>query len=179
MIALNVLFWIFVVMYAIIGASRGWAKEVLVSFSVILALFIISILTITAPVINNNPAVDPRAFFWVRAIILILIVFFGYQSAALGRFSASPRFSGGGAPNIILGALVGAINGYLIFGTLWHYLHISGYPFDGVFSPLSVGQPFYDATITWLGRLPPVWLTPPGIYFAIAVAFAFILIVLL
>ena len=41
MVSLVVLFWMFVILFAIIGAMRGWAQELLVSFSVILALFII------------------------------------------------------------------------------------------------------------------------------------------
>ena len=44
MITLNYLFYLFIVLFAIIGAMRGWAKELLVTFSVILSIFIILVL---------------------------------------------------------------------------------------------------------------------------------------
>ena len=43
MINLSVLFWI-AIMFALIGAMRGWAKEVLVTSGVIVALFLVTIL---------------------------------------------------------------------------------------------------------------------------------------
>ena len=38
MVTLNFLFWMFVILFGVIGAMRGWAKELLVTFSAILAL---------------------------------------------------------------------------------------------------------------------------------------------
>ena len=43
MISLTVVFYIFIVLFAIIGGLRGWAKEMLVSFSLVLALFMVFI----------------------------------------------------------------------------------------------------------------------------------------
>ncbi len=37
MVSLIVIFWMYVILFAIIGGMRGWAKELLVTFSVILA----------------------------------------------------------------------------------------------------------------------------------------------
>ena len=37
MVSLTFMFWLFVLLFAIIGATRGWAKEILVTFAVILA----------------------------------------------------------------------------------------------------------------------------------------------
>ena len=34
MVGLGSLFWLFIVIFAIIGMNRGWAKELLVTFSV-------------------------------------------------------------------------------------------------------------------------------------------------
>jgi|GEM_PF-6848346 len=39
MVSIFFFFWLLVVLFGVIGAMRGWAKEILVSFSVILALF--------------------------------------------------------------------------------------------------------------------------------------------
>ena len=49
MISLSVLFWIYVIMFALIGAMRGWAKEVLVTSGVIVALFLVTILETFVP----------------------------------------------------------------------------------------------------------------------------------
>jgi len=43
MMTLTFAFWMLVILTAIIGAMRGWAKELLVTFSVVLALFIIEV----------------------------------------------------------------------------------------------------------------------------------------
>ena len=44
MISILSAFWMFVILFGLIGAMRGWAKELLVVFSVILALFLIYVL---------------------------------------------------------------------------------------------------------------------------------------
>ena len=44
MVSLTVLFGLLVLLFAVIGAMRGWAKELLVTSAVVLALFIIQIL---------------------------------------------------------------------------------------------------------------------------------------
>ncbi len=49
MISLTVMFYLFIFIFAIIGGMRGWAKELLVSFSVVLALCIIVMLMEFAP----------------------------------------------------------------------------------------------------------------------------------
>ena len=40
MISLAVLFWMYLLLFGVIGALRGWAKEILVLFSLVLALFL-------------------------------------------------------------------------------------------------------------------------------------------
>ena len=44
MVSLTVLFWMYIILFAFIGTIRGWAKELLVTFGVILAIFIITVL---------------------------------------------------------------------------------------------------------------------------------------
>ena len=44
MVYLNFIFICFVILFAVIGAMRGWAKEMMVTASTILALFIITVL---------------------------------------------------------------------------------------------------------------------------------------
>ncbi len=107
MIGLNVLFWIMVFLFAVIGMSRGWAKELLVTFSLILALFIIMVLEEYAPFITSLVSGGGRTLFWVRAIIVIVLVFFGYQGPNLPRLSGSGRFARERLQELAVGLLLG------------------------------------------------------------------------
>ena len=62
MISLVFTFWMFVVLFGIIGLMRGWAKELLVVFSVILALAFNRLLERYVPVVNTLPP-DSQALF--------------------------------------------------------------------------------------------------------------------
>ena len=44
MVSLTFIFWMYVVLFCVIGGMRGWAKEILVTFSVILALTLTTLL---------------------------------------------------------------------------------------------------------------------------------------
>ena len=97
MISILSAFWMFVILFGLIGAMRGWAKELLVIFSIVLALFLIYVLeTFTAFMIpfeqvlaqvenitSNTPfeaLPDPiqdqlKVQFWSRAAIVALLAF--------------------------------------------------------------------------------------------------------
>ncbi len=71
---------------------RGWAKEIMVTFSVVLALFLITVLETYVPVVRNILAkAGPAALFWMRFILIVLLAFFGYQTPNL-KGLAGPRF---------------------------------------------------------------------------------------
>jgi hypothetical protein len=76
MMSLAFVFWMYVVLFAIIGGMRGWAKEILVSFSVILALTFSTLLTNYVPFIHEMQTSQKGLYFWVVTIILGLLVFF-------------------------------------------------------------------------------------------------------
>ena len=176
MIGLNVLFWIFVVLFGIIGLMRGWAKEILVSFSVILGLFIISVIERYGGFLTNLLNAPGSGLFWMRFIILSALVFFGYQGPNIPRLAQTNKFIRERLQDSLLGLFLGALNGYLIFGTIWSFMENAGYPFpDIIASP--IGTSFEQATAVLLKVLPPVWLSPPGVYIAVALAFAFVLVV--
>ena len=179
MISLDVLFWMFVILFACIGAMRGWARELLVSFSVILSLFIISVLERFVPFIRDTlPFDSPNSIFWLRSVLLVSLVLFGYQTPKIPRIASSGRFVREAFQDILLGLFLGAINGYFIFGSLWSYLNDANYPFSIITSPdfaSEIGQNV-EKLLTFM---PPVLLEPPIIYFAVAVAFVFVLVVFL
>jgi uncharacterized membrane protein required for colicin V production len=174
MVSLAFVFWMYVVVFAIIGGMRGWAKEILVSFAVILALTFTTLISNYVPFIRDVLQKDSKPlFFWLRSIILILLVFFGYQTPNIPRFAA--KMTREKLQDVILGVVIGALNGYLIAGTLWFYLADAGYPFSN-----AISAPTGDiakATETMLHYMAPKLLGIPGIYFAVVIAFIFVLVV--
>jgi len=174
MMSLAVVFWMYVILFAIIGGMRGWAKEIMVSFSVILALAFIALLQRYVPFIKNEllPEEGP-ILFWLRTIILILLVFFGYQTPNISRISA--KLTREKLEHIILGIVIGAFNGYLIAGTIWFYLWKAKYPFVKIIS--APEGTFAEIANNMLTFMPPRVLGEPGIYFAVVIAFIFVLVV--
>ena len=176
MIGLHIYLYIMIAVFALIGMSRGWAKELLVTFSVILMLFIITVLERFVPFMRDNPeAFEGKTFFTIRALLLVVLAFFGYQSPNLPRLAASNRFARDRLQDWLLGFFLGAVNGYLIVGTLWFYLDKAGYPFDQIIDPS--GTVYADEAARLIASLPPQWLGQPAIFFAVAIAFAFVLVV--
>ena len=180
MISIHVLVLIFVALFAVIGAIRGWAKELLVTFSVILALFSLNVLQSFVPFFKSIVKTSsPESLFLIRSGILALMVFFGYQSPRLQRLIDSGRFARNFMRDSLLGGFLGAVNGFLVFGTIWFYLNEAQYPF----SFLSAPDPATAnglASLAWIKFLPPSFLMgTPAIYFAVAICFICVLVVFL
>jgi uncharacterized membrane protein required for colicin V production len=177
MVSLAFIFWLFVLLFAVIGAMRGWAREILVSASVILALFVLTVLERYIPPVRDffQPP-NGTAEFWARTMLVVIMVFFGYQTPNLARF-AGARFARERLSDTLLGFFLGALNGYLIVGTIWYFLDQSGYPFPRWIIPPDPNNPMTAAASEIMPYLPPRWLGIPTIYFAIALAFIFVLVV--
>ncbi|KUK96468.1 MAG: putative membrane protein [Anaerolineaceae bacterium 46_22] len=174
MISLQVLFWMYVVLFALIGAMRGWAKEILVSAGVVVALFVVTVIENYIPIISES--LTPQSTFWVRIGVLGILTFFGYQGPNLRRLIESGRFVRDRFEDVLLGGFLGAVNGYLIFGSAWFFLHQAGYPFDWISAPDPITEAGQKA-MQIIKFLPPQWLEGPIIYIAVAIAFVFILVV--
>ena len=179
MVSIFFFFWLLVILFGVIGAMRGWAKEILVSFSVILALFMISLLEnyvgFFREMVQNPDPATAKVVFWLRTVVVIVLAFFGYQTPTLQRFVASQKFDRERLQDALLGFFLGFFNGFLIVGTIWFYLHQAHYPYPNFISaPSNEISPAVERLVTYL---PPRWLGIPGIYFAVAVAFIFVLIV--
>lgn len=181
MVTLSFFFYFLVILFGIIGAMRGWAKELLVSFSVVLALAMLVVLEAYVPVYpfhgpSENPA-EMRAEFWTRTFVLTMLVFFGYQTPNLPRIGGA-RFVRERLQDTLLGLVLGAFNGYLIIGTLWYFMHEASYPL----SPFITAPPDNElgrAAMNMIPWLPPRWLGVPYIYFAVIISFIFVIIVFL
>ncbi len=175
MVSLTVVFWMYVVLFAIIGGMRGWARELLVVFSVILALTFSTLLNNYIPFIRDVLQRDsPNLYFWFHAIILVLLVFFGYQTPNIPRFAA--KMNREKLQDILLGVILGGLNGYLIVGTLWFYIDKAGYPFSIISRPDTATQMGITA-MNMLKYMPPNLLGIPAIYFAVVLAFIFVIVV--
>jgi hypothetical protein len=172
-----VIFWMYVILFAVIGAMRGWAKELMVTFSVVLSLFLLTVLeTYVGPVKNTLVAAGGTTLFWVRSTVVILLTFFGYQTPNI-RGIAGARFARERLQDTLLGFMIGALNGYLVVGTLWWFLDDAGYPFPNLIIPPVPGTPMGDAANRIMAWLPPDWMTIPWVYFAVGIAFLFVIIV--
>jgi uncharacterized membrane protein required for colicin V production len=179
LISLQVIFWIFVIIFAVIGAVRGWAREVLVIFSCVLAIFILFLLENFADFAKDGTLfTNPTSHFWLQAVIFGGMVIFGYQSPNLPALAGHIRFISQSPVDNLAGLLLGALNGYFIFGSLWFFMDMAGYPFSIISAP-AAGTEIGDAAINMLAFLPPHWLVSPAIYFSAALALALVLVVFL
>jgi hypothetical protein len=182
MVTLYALFWVFVIQFGVIGAMRGWAKELLVTFSAILSLFVINVVE-SLPIVGSALKQSPGIDFYFRIFTIIILVFFGYQSPSFSRLAGNNRFAREKLQDSLLGFLLGGINGYLVVGSLLYYLQeayvqmgTGQYPI-GFIIPLDPNSPGGIALNNLIKILPPAWLTGIGILIAVALAFTFVLIV--
>ena len=172
MISIIYIFWMYVILFAVIGMLRGWAKELLVGFAVVVAVALNFLLHAFAPMVKGL-AEEDITLFWVRIIVLITLVYFGYQTViSVARLQAGARRER--LQDSLFGLFLGAINGYLIIGTFWSYWAAAGNP-GGFYE--KVGGATERTIQTMLAYMPPHLLGSPGIYFAIIIVLIFILVV--
>jgi len=198
MISILFAFWMFIILFGLIGAMRGWAKELLVVFSIVLALFLIYVLETFTPFVtpfevilsqveNLNPTAgfdslpvpiqdELKVQFWTRASIIGILAFFGYQTPRLAALREKARREK--VQDVLLGAVLGLGSGFFIVGTLWWYMAAAHYPFTPEILPPQLGNPMGDAALAALKYLPPVFASNQiGLFFAVVVAFMFVLVV--
>jgi hypothetical protein len=142
-IQLSAILWGFAIVFAVIGYVRGLSKELISLSGIILALFaLFQFDGLLRTVLLAN--VPREQQFLVQVIIFLGIVFFAYQTRALGRRPASNAPGGEGRDNLqstVLGAVVGFINGYMIWGSIWYFMDINGYPLSPYISAPPAGSP--------------------------------------
>ena len=173
MMSIIYVLWMYVILFAVIGMLRGWAKELLVAFSVILALALNLLLKQYIPIVRDLPD-DSSSLFWIRTLILVALVYFGYQTVALVPHLAS-KATRERLQDALFGAILGAINGYLIAGTVLFYLDQAKYPYPNV---VSAPPAQLAATIAqMMAYMPPHLLGVPSIYFAVILCFIFVIVV--
>src|SRR5512147_3320918 len=167
MMSIIYVFWMYVVLFAIIGFMRGWAKELLVAFSVILALALNHVIRRYIPLAANLPETDPTLFY-VRIIVLFVLVYFGYQTViSIPHLAAKGRTEK--LQDTLFGAFLGGVNGYLVAGSVLYYVHIADYAFQQVI--IKPTDPvLLEKVNQMMLYMPPQILGEPGIYFAVILA---------
>jgi uncharacterized membrane protein required for colicin V production len=174
MMSIVYVFWMYVILFAVIGAMRGWAKELLVAFSVILSLALNHVLRKYIPLASGMAESDP-SLFWVRTIILLVLVYFGYQTVVSIPHLAS-RATRERLQDTLFGAILGGLNGYLVAGSILYYINVANYPFPNVISK-PVDPDLLNKVNQMMLYMPPQLLGEPAIYFAMILAFVFVLVV--
>jgi uncharacterized membrane protein required for colicin V production len=173
MVSLQFMFFCVIALMAVIGAFRGWAKELLVLFSIVFALFVIYLMNQNFQFYRDFIAQKPENEFWVNAIIILAMSFFGYQTPQRIGFLAE-RSIRVRVQDFVLGLLFGGINGYFLFGSIWFYLDKAEYFVNQIDAPAA------EQVAKILGILPPSYMmSTPVITTAIAVAFLLIIVVYL
>jgi colicin V production protein len=147
-IQLYSMLWLSALFFGIIGVLRGLRREVISLAGIILATF--ALFQFDAILRGVFLATVPRdQAFFVQICLFASIVYFSYQT----RSVSSQR--GGGPRNnrtqdAILGGLLGAVNGYLIWGAVWYFLDINDYPF----SPLIIAPDPNSISAQNVGTIP-------------------------
>lgn len=175
MIPLNTVFWGLVILFGVMGALRGWSKEILVSFSVVVALFLRLVFSTYVPIVKELLGdLSAMEQFYVYGGLVVLMAVSGYAGPVI-----SGRLAGKAAreklQEILLGFILGAVNGYLVVGTIWSLLHAAGYGIWGIQAP-PPGSPAHRLATEYL---PPVWMSDSLILTVVAFAFVFVLIAFL
>ncbi|MCY4064502.1 MAG: CvpA family protein [Chloroflexi bacterium] len=130
MLELVTVVWVFVLVFAAVGLGRGWTKEIIAMAGIMLGLFALHQFdaAIREQLLVNF---SPQGKFLFQSAVLMIIAFFAYQTRALvsRRAPDAPNEAGRDALQAkALGGIVGALNGYLLSGTIWYFMHINEYP---------------------------------------------------
>lgn len=174
---IEVLWGSLILVFGCIGLIRGFLRELGVTLSILVAMYIMSewlekrrylnlILTLAGQhsgpllvgILNDRTSTNLLKLGTYVSILLI-VVFISYHGETLDFPGKPPR----GTAGVFLNLLAGLVNGYLIVGTLWHYLDVLDYPIRvfGMFKP-----PLTPLAQTLL-RFTPIPLLQPFLIFFI------------
>ncbi len=151
MIQFYAMMWILATFGAVIGFLRGWNRELIAMMGILLSsVVLLQLDAILRSTILSFFARDH--IFVIQMILFFVIVYNAYRT---NRFEPS---SGRGNPSTqasVLGMLAGAINGYLIGGTIWYFMDINEYPF----SPLVIAPAPNSPSAEAIGSMPLIALS--------------------
>lgn len=155
----------------LIALARGYRQELGSMVIIMVAIFVLSFFetditdlftSIGNVLIGANANSEALNLFLmsVYQLIFIIIVFMGYA----GRTLAFPGTQAPPPQGTLLSLAIGALDGYLIAGTLWYYLDIFDYPVQmlgWVCLPLTAtGQQLVNILPQRLFETPTYWMIP-------------------
>ncbi len=145
MVSIQDLFILLILVMGIVGMVRGFLKELGVTLVLIATLFALDRLI---PIMNGfingggagflglGPVPETQStdglLFLLFAAMMVGATYISYQGETLAYEGNNPK----GIVGALLGFLIGAVNGYLLFGTIWWLLNFYQYPFGLVAQPL-------------------------------------------
>jgi len=166
-VPLEVTFGAFALMFTLVGLARGCLRELGVTTVMIFVLFFLH--TFESYVdqgVERVMTMSPVALVqgtqdtvgcWVFVGSVLGAAFVSYQGHTL-EFPGQPPM---GVRAVVLGLLTGAVNGYLVIGSLWYYLDQYGYPLD--FLGVNA-ESLSDGALALLPFLPQPFLGQPVLF---------------
>ncbi len=154
MVSLYSMLWVMAVFFGVIGVIRGLRKEAVSFGGIVLATFALFQFDVLLRGVFLASIPRDQAFF-VQAGLFSLVVYFAYQTRTFGGYGEggqTPR--GNRIQDAILGGILGALNGYLIWGAIWYFLDINDYPF----APLITAPAANSISAQALNAIPLVLL---------------------
>jgi hypothetical protein len=170
---LEVLWFVLVGVFAVVGVVRGYPKELGVTTTVLAAMLLLTkggesvLMTLdsylmkyseTSVVFQGDYSDLIQSLFYILVFVAAVVV--SYHGETLAFAGLPPR----GPVGITLNLMTGLLNGYLISGTVWHYLHVFNYPIQvlGLFRP-----PLTEFAQTFLVPLMPLPMLEPYLIFLV------------
>ena len=170
---LEVVWLILVAVFAVVGVVRSYPRELGVTTTILAALLLLtrggeSVLYLADAYLARHSESSVifegqygsliQSSFYI--LVLVAVVIISYHGETLAFEGKPPR----GPVGVILNLTSGLINGYLISGAIWHYLHLFDYPIQilGLFRP-----PLTDLAQNYLVPLLPLPLLEPYLLFLV------------
>lgn len=170
---LELLWAVLIGVFAVVGVVRGYPKELGITTTILAALLLLtrggeSILGVLdaylVNYVNSSMILEGQYSDLIQSLfymlVFVLVVVISYHGETLAFDGTPPK----GPLGIALNLVSGLVNGYLISGTMWYYLHIFNYPVQvlGLFRP-----PLTEFAQTYLVPLIPVPLLEPYLLFLV------------
>ncbi len=164
MLPIELVWFIIVLIFGLIGIVRGYLRELGVTTVMVLMLFAFNtfekrLAPIAARVASIlAPCQDEKIQAAIWVIGIVVVAFISYHGETLAFEGSLPKAK----LVVLLNLGAGLVNGYLIAGSIWHYLNRLGYPFLGIrpehLTPLAQ---------TLVPLMPPCLLAPYLLYLGV------------
>lgn len=144
MAPIGIVWGILVIVFGLIGLARGFLKELGVTTVLLIVLFMfdqwgenisgyvfhgldMARISFTG---GTGESVAKASFY---IIPIVIATFISYHGETLVFQGTPPR----GIAGALLASGIGLVNGYLVAGSIWFYLHKFDYPFGSISRPLT------------------------------------------